>query len=143
MSTTYSRPVGGLVFLLAAVLVMAITAYAQARVRVGGWSLRANGQIAKDFQHTGPCPVNLKFGWSVLSTEPTTVTYTYERNDGAHQSSSHTLNLPAAGRSGFIYYDWRLGAHTPEFANYSGWVQLNVESPNHVSQKIPFTLHCR
>jgi hypothetical protein len=143
MSTTNGRHAGGLVFLLAAMLVMAIAAYAAARVRVGGWSLRANGRIAKDFQYRGACPVDLKFGWSLLATEPTTVTYTYDRSDGARESIRHTLHLPAANRSGFIYYDWRLGANTQEFANFSGWVQLVVESPNPVYQKIPFTLRCR
>jgi hypothetical protein len=53
-----------------------------------------------------------------------------------------TATLPAANRSVPIYYDWRLGANTPQFQNYTGWVQLNIESPGPVSQKISFTIHC-
>ena len=34
-----------------------------AGVRIGGSSLRANGQIAEGYQYSGPCPVDLKFGW--------------------------------------------------------------------------------
>jgi hypothetical protein len=143
MTTHNRRQLGGIVFLLAAIVVMAIAAYAAGRVRVGGWSLRANGQLAKNFEYTGACPVSLKFGWSVLGTEPTAVTYTFERSDGGRDSSNHTLDLPVAERSGFVYYDWQLGANDREFANFHGWVQLNVESPNHVTQKIDFTLHCR
>lgn len=143
MTTSNRRHVGGYVFLLTAIVVMALAAYAAGRVRVGGWSLRANGQVAKNFEYSGGCPVDLKFGWSVLGTERTAVIYTLERNDGGHETSRQTLQLPEANRSGFIYYDWRLGAKGGEFANYHGWVQLNVETPNHVTQKIDFTLHCR
>jgi len=112
-------------------------------VRIGGWSLRANGEVAKAFQYTGACPVDLKFGWSVLGTAPTTATYSFVRSDGGHSSSSQSINLPTANQSGFIYYDWHLGANTAEFANYSGWVDLGITSPNAVSQKINFTIHCR
>ncbi|HEY6307343.1 MAG TPA: hypothetical protein VI488_12890 [Candidatus Angelobacter sp.] len=112
-------------------------------VRVGGWSLRANGDLARDFQYTGSCPVALKFGWSVLGTAPTPVTYSFVRNDGGHSSSSQSINLPAANQSGFIYDDWQLGANTPRFASYSGWIQLDIQSPNAVSQKINFTIHCQ
>jgi hypothetical protein len=111
-------------------------------VRVGGWSLRANGQLAQGFQYTGPCPVSLKFGWGVIATEPTTVTYTFVRSDGGHLNTPLSTYLPAANQSVPVYDDWQLGANTPEFQNFSGWVELNIESPNPVSQKIRFTIHC-
>jgi hypothetical protein len=117
-------------------------ARAGASVRIGGSSLRANGQLAQGFQYTGSCPVALKFGWSVIGTEPTTVRYTFVRSDGGHMNTSLAANLPAANRSVPIYDDWQLGANTPQFQNYSGWVELNIESPNQVSQKIGFTIHC-
>ncbi len=120
----------------------ALSPSANATVRVGGWSLRANGQLAQGFQYTGSCPVSLKFGWGVIATEPTTVSYTFVRSDGGRMNNSLTANLPAANQSVPIYDDWELGANTPEFQNYSGWVQLNIESPNAVSQKIAFTIHC-
>ena len=124
------------------VIMLVMTGVAQASVRVGGESLRANGQVAQGFQYTGGCPVALKFGWGVIATEPTTVTYSFVRSDEGHSSSSSAVELPEANRSVPIYVDWRLGANKPEFANYRGWVQLNIESPNAVSQKISFTLHC-
>ena len=37
---------------------------------------------------------------------------------------------------------WKVGANTAEFANYSGFMQLNMKSPNQGSDKIAFTLHC-
>jgi hypothetical protein len=114
-----------------------------ASVRVGGSSLRANGEVAQGFQYTGSCPVALQFGWGVIPTEPTTVTYSYVRSDGGHSRTSLTADLPNANRSVPIYVEWRLGANNQQFASYSGWVQLNIESPNPVSQKVPFTIHCR
>jgi hypothetical protein len=109
-------------------------------VRIGGSSLRANGQVAQGFQYSGPCPVALRFGWSLQTTEPTTASYSFTRNDGSHPPGG-SIDL-SPGRSGFVYLDWRLGANNARFANFHGWVQLNVESPNPVSQKINFTLHC-
>ena len=127
-------------FLIVAFL--GVTATSSATVRVGGSSLRANGQLAQGFQYTGSCPVALKFGWGVIGTAPTMLTYTFVRSDGGRQTSSATVNLPNANQSVPIYYDWQLGANTPQFQNYSGWVQLNIESPNTVQYKIPFTIRC-
>jgi hypothetical protein len=128
----------GLILLAGIAFVM--EAAAPASVRVGGASLRANGQVAHGFQYTGSCPVDLKFGWGLIATEPTTATYSFTRSDGGHPPSG-SVDLPA-GRSKPVYLDWHLGANNAKYANYRGWVQLNVESPNQVSQKISFTLHC-
>src|SRR5258708_3888107 len=129
-------------FALMAFAFFAVTATAGASVRVGGSSLRANGQLAQGFQYTGSCPVALKFGWGVIGTGPTAATYTFARSDGGHQTNSPTVDLPNANQSVPVYYDWRLGANRPQFQNYSGWVQLNIEAPNQVSNKINFTIHC-
>ena len=129
-------------FIFPLAVIIAIAGTAHASVRIGGWSFWANGQLARDFQYTGSCPVNLKFDWGVVSTEPTTLTYSFLRSDGGHSSSPRTVVLPGGGRSTPITEEWRLGANTPQFQNYSGWVQLNIESPNAASQKIAFTIHC-
>jgi hypothetical protein len=111
-------------------------------VRIGGWSLRANGQPAQGFQYTGSCPVDLKFGWGVISSEPTAVTYSISKSAGGPPTSPQTAELPGGGRSTPLYYDWHLGANNPKFANYTGWVELNIQSPSSLAQRINFTLHC-
>ncbi len=116
---------------------------AQAGVRIGGSSLRANGQVAQNYEYSGPCPVDLKFGWGVIASSPTAMTYTFSRNDGGHSSTPQRTDLPQPNRSTPIYDEWHLGANRPQFANYRGWVQINIMSPNPVSQKIPFTIHCQ
>ncbi|MGB9406505.1 MAG: hypothetical protein WCA89_03150 [Terracidiphilus sp.] len=127
----------GILFCLASVSLIAQS------VRVGGSSLRANGQVAQGFQYTGSCPVDLKFGWGLISTGPTVVTYRFVRNDGGHSSNSQSVNLPQGNRSVPVYDEWHLGANKPQFANYTGWVNLIIESPNPVQQKIGFTIHCQ
>ncbi len=112
-------------------------------VRVGGWSLRANGQVAQGFQYTGSCPVNLKFGWGLISTGRTEVAYRFDRNDGGHTTHSERVDIPQANHSVPVYYDWQLGANTPKFADFHGWVNLIIESPNPIQKKIAFTIHCR
>jgi hypothetical protein len=112
-------------------------------VRVGGSSLLVGGQIARGFQYTGSCPADLEFHFGVIGTGPTPVTYTFTRNDGGHSNSTQTIDLPNGNQSVPIIDHWRLGANSPQFASYSGWVQLDIQSPNVVTYKIPFTLHCR
>jgi hypothetical protein len=111
-------------------------------VRVGGYSLRANGNVVQGFHYTGSCPVDLKFGWGLISTRPTEVTYRFVRNDGVHPSSQ-SVNLPQANHSVPVYDEWRLGANTHQFATYTGWVNIIIESPDRIEQKINFTIHCR
>jgi hypothetical protein len=119
---------------------VAMKAQGPATVRVGGSSLRANGQVAQGFEYSGACPVDLKFGWGLIATEAATASYSFARNDGGHPPSG-SVDLPA-GRSKPVYLDWHLGANNAKFANYKGWVEIHIESPNQVSQKISFTLHC-
>jgi hypothetical protein len=112
-------------------------------VRVGGESLRANGQVAQGFQYTGSCPVNLKFGWGLISNRPIEVQYRFDRSDGGHSTRQERVNLPGHDHSAPVYYDWQLGAHTHEFADFHGWVNLIVEGRMPVEKKISFTIHCR
>jgi hypothetical protein len=128
---------------ISVVPVLATCQVAQAAVRIGGSSLRVNGQVAEGYQYSGPCPVDLKFGWGVIASTPTGMTYTFSRSDGGHSSMSKTVDLTQPNRSVPIYDDWRFGANTPQFRNYRGWVQIDILSPNAVAQKIPFTIHCQ
>jgi len=112
-------------------------------VRVGGESLRANGQLAQGFRYTGSCSVDLKFGWGLISTRRTEVTYRFDRSDGGHTTKTERVDIPRANQSVPVYYDWQLGANTPKFADFHGWVNIIIESPNPLEKKIPFTIHCR
>jgi hypothetical protein len=127
----------GILFCLGSLSLMAQT------VRIGGESLRANGELARGFQYTGPCPVDLQFGWGLISTGPTVVNYRFVRNDGGHTANSQSVDIPQANRSVPVYDKWRLGANTPQFANYTGWVKILIESPNPVEGKVGFTIHCQ
>jgi hypothetical protein len=120
-----------------------LVAQRYASVRVGGSSLRANGQIAEGYQYSGSCPVDLKFGWGVIATGPTSVTYRFTRSDGGHSAQALVADLPQSGRSVPLYEDWRLGANTRQFGDFHGWVNLIIEGPNHLENKINFTIHCR
>ena len=112
-------------------------------VRIGGESLRANGELARGFQYTGSCPVDLQFGWGLVSTGPTSVQYHFVRNDGGHSTNSQSVTIPQANHSVPVYDKWRLGANTPQFANYVGWVKILIETPNPVEGKVGFRLHCQ
>jgi len=121
---------------------IATTGAARADVRVGGSAFSVNGALARDHQYTGSCPVDLKFDWGVISTAPATVTYMFTRSDGGHSPGARSVSLPP-NRSVPILDHWRLGANTPQFSNFHGWVELNIQSPNPVVNRIGFTLHCR
>jgi hypothetical protein len=36
-----------------------------------------------------------------------------------------------------------LAQNSSQFADYHGWIELDIESPNPVSQKSGFAIHCR
>jgi hypothetical protein len=78
----------------------------------------------------------------VIATAPTSVTYRFTRSDGG-QSQSFSAELPQAERSVPLYDDWRLGANIPQFADFNGWVNLIIEGPNHLENRINFTIHCQ
>ncbi len=140
MATIFGRPLlirwllcsGGLALTLGS---------AQASVHVGGWSLTADGQIVPGFNYTGHCPANLKFGWGLIGNAPGSVAYVFKRSDGAQAAPKQT-NLPQANQSVPVYDEWHLGATTPQFKDFKGWVELQVTSPNPVIKRINFTLHC-
>jgi hypothetical protein len=71
----------------------------------------------------------------VISDEPTSIQYTFVRSDGGHQTNSLSANLQGGGRSTPIYDDWQLGANTPEFQDFRGWVEIHIESPTQLVQK--------
>jgi len=138
--------VAGICFCMAIVSLIAQSPPRQvprmATVRIGGWALTNNGNIVKNFVYTGSCPVQLQFAWGVIPTEPTEIKYHFGRSDGA-QAPPGKQFLPKANTSEDVITTWELGARTPEFRDFKGWEDLIIDSPNHVSQKINFTLHCR
>jgi hypothetical protein len=121
----------------------AIAPMRRATVRIGGWALTDNNKIVKNFDYKGSCPVKLKFAWGVLATEPTEIKYHFERSDGA-TAPAGKKNLPKANTSEDVIETWDLGANTAAtFKAFKGWEELVIDSPNKVSQKINFTMHCK
>jgi hypothetical protein len=117
-------------------------ARAQTDTRVDGLSFFANGQLARGFEYTGGCPVKLQFHWHVTSPEATSLVYNTTRNDGGHSSSPSTVPVSGPNHGAVILYDWQLGANEPRFANYRGWVQLEVVQPAQATKRTNFTIHC-
>jgi hypothetical protein len=113
-----------------------------ATVRIGGWALTNNGKIVQNFVYTGACPVQLQFAWGVIPNEPTEIKYHFGRSDGATAPAGQKL-LPNANTSVDVIETWELGDRSPRFRDFKGWEDLIIDSPNKVSQKINFTLHCR
>jgi len=128
--------------LLLVALLLSLAVTLCAAVRIGGSAFSANGQLARDHQYTGGCPVELKFDWGVVGSQPSTIVYRTTRSDGA-QSSTRSVQHPGGNRSMPIIEHWRLGAPNPQFRNFHGWMELVVESPNPASMRIPFTIHCQ
>ncbi len=112
-------------------------------IRIGGESLRANGQVIPHHDYFGPCPVDLEFGWGVIGMYPRVMEYHFERSDGGHSAGESGKRLPGGNRSMPVNDRWRLGATTRPFANYSGWVKLVIDAPERLEGRVGFTLHCQ
>jgi hypothetical protein len=108
---------------------------------IGGYVLYANGKVAKNFTYTGSCPVQLKFDWSIVSTEvgeSIPVQYAFKRSDGSYTSwKSVTVSSPGTVD---VTFPWQLGGGKGQ---YTGWVQMTLDLMRPAKQKIPFTVNCK
>jgi hypothetical protein len=119
-------------------------AKAKPTVHIGGWALTVNNKIVKDFDYKGTCPVALQFSWSILSTAPTEAAYHFTFSDNSQPTASTKVNIPKADTAVDVSKTWTLGINnSPEFKDYKGWMKLAVSSPDHVEQKIDFTVRCK
>jgi hypothetical protein len=86
------------------------------------------------YPYTGPCPKTIHFWGIITANGPGTVTYRWERSDGA-ATALETLTFTAAG-SQVVANLWTRGEGI-------GWQRLHVLTPNDaVSSQIDFTMTC-
>lgn len=86
--------------------------------------------------YSGGCPKTFQFAARITANAPGTVTYKWERSDGA-SSSPQTAVLTAAGVQ-IVRSSWELSQ-----ASFSGWERLHILAPNDLtSNKAAFTLNC-
>jgi hypothetical protein len=93
-------------------------------------------------EYRGSCPVKLNFDWSIVSSQPTVVTYRFQKSDGSSASAIMKVNLPKGNTPVDVTAMWIVGANTPEFRNYKGWIDLSTLTPNVFGKKIYFVLRC-
>jgi hypothetical protein len=86
--------------------------------------------------YNGGCPATFQFTAKIKANGPGTVTYKWERSDGA-TSAPQTAVLSASGLQ-IVTTSWTLGK-----ASFSGWERLHVTSPNDLtSNNAAFALTC-
>jgi hypothetical protein len=85
---------------------------------------------------TGACPKTIAFsGLITMSGGPVTVTYRWERSDGALGPTQNIFFGAASSQA--VNDTWQLGT------SYNGWERLHVIAPNDmVSNQASFTLTC-
>jgi hypothetical protein len=84
---------------------------------------------------TGACPKRFDFSAVITVNGPGTVTYTWERSDGA-SAPTESIDFAAAG-SQTVTADWTVGT------SGSRWRRLRILTPNEmVSNQANFTLTC-
>ncbi len=120
-------PEPGLVVVQAATAAAATSAAQVLNFRVTS----ARADVAPDVIAT--CPITLSLQGFITVNQPGTVTYRWERSDGA-LLSPHSLSLTAAGTR-TVTETWRIDYLT------SGWVRLRIVSPDSIqSNQAAFTL---
>jgi hypothetical protein len=84
---------------------------------------------------TGPCPKTFTFYSTITVNGPGTVTYRWERNDGAY-SNTQSITFDAAGAK-TATMQWDLGGTA------SGWHRVHVLTPyDAASNPVYYTLNC-
>ena len=126
------------------------TPKAKATVQVTWWTLTAKNFSANAENlvgdYWGTCPVVLKFDWLIVSQESNSVTYQLQRSDGSLPSAITKVDLKYVPNDHMYEANvidmWNLGAYTPEFKDFKGWINLTTLTPNKWEQKVPFVLQC-
>lgn len=85
--------------------------------------------------YNGPCPMVLNFNAVVTANGPGTVTYRWERSDGAFSQTQSIVFATAGSKT--VGDTWQLGS------SYSGWLRLRVLTPvEAVSNQVYFIVNC-
>ncbi|HZP67897.1 MAG TPA: hypothetical protein VFB32_16460 [Rudaea sp.] len=97
------------------------------------------GIVAKPKAYTGACPADIKFIATIfVSRHPVTVTYQWERSDGA-KSAPQKVEITSSGRG--VDTTWKLGAPGK---TTTVWQKLHVLAPTGISSDpAEVTLDCR
>ncbi len=94
---------------------------------------------AQPQRYSGPCPTTVRFTGTITATGSGTVTYAWQRSDGA-TSGKETLTFAASGTQ-TVTESWSLGG--PSLPSFSGWEQLVVLAPQSLtSNQATFTVSC-
>jgi hypothetical protein len=85
--------------------------------------------------YTGACPKLFNFYATITANGPCTVTYKWERSDGAI-APTYSITFAAAG-SQTVTTTWQIGI------DYSGWQRVRILTPNPtLSNQASFSLNC-
>ncbi|MBI3380102.1 hypothetical protein HY029_05085 [Candidatus Gottesmanbacteria bacterium] len=88
--------------------------------------------------HSGTCPKQFNFSAQITSNTAGTVTYKWERSDGAGASTQSLSFSGAATQT--VTDSWTLGGSG---FSYSGWEKVTILTPNSTSSnQANFTLAC-
>jgi hypothetical protein len=91
----------------------------------------------------GPCPVVFTFTGKVALKKEGRFTYKWERSDGGVDTTVHPAVSYDGLNAALVSTTWTLGAATPEFRPFHGWMKLHILTPqNLVSEAAQFTLDC-
>ncbi len=92
---------------------------------------------------SGPCPVTFKFTGKVGLSKEGRFTYRWERSDRAVDTTPHAPVVYDGAHAAIATIEWKLGARSPAFHPYHGWMKLHVLTPqDRLSEPANFTLDC-
>jgi len=91
----------------------------------------------------GPCPFGFTFRGKVALNKEGRFTYRWERSDGAVDTAAHAPEVYDGAHAALVTTSWKLGAVSPAFHPFHGWVKLHVLTPqDRLSEPADFTLDC-
>jgi hypothetical protein len=91
----------------------------------------------------GPCPATFTFTGKVLLRKEVKVKYRWERSDGVPDTAPHPALALDGVHASLVTTTWTLGAATPAFHPYRGWMKLHILAPeDKLSDAAEFTLDC-
>ncbi len=130
----------GLALLLPAVALAALPA---AGLEVTGNDVTVTPTSTADRPHTGTCPVTFNFRGKVALSKQGRFTYKWERSDHAIDTNVHPPVTYNGHDAVIVTTTWTLGARTPAFHPFHGWMKLHILTPeDKLSGPADFWLDC-
>ncbi|HYK52088.1 MAG TPA: hypothetical protein VEV38_00980 [Candidatus Eremiobacteraceae bacterium] len=97
---------------------------------------------ADPIEYVGHCPTTIHFYGTIGANGPTSVLFSFKRNDGSYVAQPKLIFADAGSRP--VQMSWKVGNYYAPSRAYPGWADIEIAQPNKLtSNKARFSVTCK